>query len=36
MPIETVVAISLIAVPFMLFAAVLAWAEMRTRGISGS
>jgi len=33
MPIETAVVVSAIIVPFAIFAVVLAWAEMQTRGM---
>ena len=34
MPIETAVVVSAIIVPFAVFAVVLAWAEIQTRGVS--
>lgn len=34
MPIETAVVVSAIIVPFAIFAVVLAWAEIQTRGIT--
>jgi hypothetical protein len=33
MPIETIVATGAIAIPFILFAVVLFWGELQTRGI---
>lgn len=33
MPIETVIVIAAIIIPFAIFAVVLAWAEMQTRGM---